>query len=35
MGTDIEVLVAGNCLLSKSEQNPALRTNYSQAFEPD
>jgi carbamoyltransferase len=35
MGTDIEMLVAGNCLLNKSEQNPALRTSHSDAFEPD
>jgi len=35
MGTDIEVLVAGNCFLSKSKQNPALRTSYCDAFELD
>ena len=35
MGTDIEVLVAGNCLLRKEEQDASLRRNYSEAFELD
>ena len=35
MGTDIEMLVVGNCLLRKEDQNPALRTNYIEAFELD
>ena len=35
MGTDIEVLVAGNCLLRKEEQNSSLRMNYSEAFDLD
>jgi carbamoyltransferase len=35
MGTEIEVLVAGNCLLRKEEQNASLHMNYSAAFEPD
>ena len=35
MGTDIEVLVAGNCFLSKSEQNQALRTKHNEDFELD
>jgi carbamoyltransferase len=35
MGTDMEVLVAGNCLLRKEEQNASLRLNYSEAFELD
>jgi carbamoyltransferase len=35
MGTDIEVLVAGNCLLRKVEQNPALRTKHSEDFDLD
>jgi carbamoyltransferase len=35
MGTDIEMLVVGNCLLHKEDQNPALRMNYSDAFELD
>jgi carbamoyltransferase len=35
MGTDIEVLVAGNCLLRKVDQNPALHRKYSDDFELD
>jgi carbamoyltransferase len=35
MGTEIEVLVAGNCLLRKEEQDPALKRSYASAFEPD
>jgi carbamoyltransferase len=35
MGTDIEVLVAGNCLLRKEDQDASLRLNYSEAFELD
>ncbi len=35
MGTDIEVLVVGNCLLKKEDQDPALRMNYKDAFELD
>jgi carbamoyltransferase len=35
MGTAIEVLAVGNCLLRKEAQNPALKQNYEQAFEPD
>jgi carbamoyltransferase len=35
MGTDIEMLVAGDCVLIKSEQDPALRTNHSESFELD
>jgi carbamoyltransferase len=35
MGTDIEMLVVGNCLLRKEDQSPALRMNYSDAFELD
>jgi carbamoyltransferase len=35
MGTDIDVLAAGNCYLSKEEQNPALKHDYSNVFEPD
>jgi len=35
MGTEIEVLVAGNCLLRKEEQDASLRRNYSEAFELD
>jgi len=35
MGTDIEVLVAGNCVLRKEDQDPALRREYKDRFEPD
>jgi carbamoyltransferase len=35
MGTEVEVLVAGNCLLEKEHQNPDLKRDYSAAFEPD
>jgi carbamoyltransferase len=35
MGTDIETLAVGNCLLSKERQNPALKQNYEHAFELD
>jgi carbamoyltransferase len=35
MGNDIELLVVGNCMMRKSEQNAALRIDYRDAFEPD
>lgn len=35
MGTDIEVLAIGNCLLRKEEQDPGLKLNYETAFELD
>jgi len=35
MGNDIELLVVGNCMLRKSEQNPALKIDYKDEFEPD
>src|SRR6266571_2826203 len=35
MGNEIELLVVGNCMLHKSEQNPALRIDYKDEFEPD
>jgi carbamoyltransferase len=35
MGTDIDVLAIGNCLLRKSEQDPALKQNYEDKFELD
>jgi carbamoyltransferase len=35
MGSDIEMLVIGNCLLRKEEQNPALKLDYKNAFELD
>ena len=35
MGSDIEVLVIGNCLLEKDRQNPELKLDYKNAFELD
>jgi carbamoyltransferase len=35
MGTGIEFLAAGNCILHKDKQNPALAGDYKNAFEPD
>ena len=35
MGTEIEILAVGNCLLRKEDQNPDLKLNYETAFELD
>jgi carbamoyltransferase len=35
MGTDIEMLSIGNCLLRKEEQDPALKRDYKNRFEMD
>ncbi len=35
MGSDIEVLVVGDCYLEKEDQDPALKLNYKDAFELD
>jgi carbamoyltransferase len=35
MGSDIEVLVAGNCYLKKEEQPAELKLDYKNAFELD
>ena len=35
MSNDIELLVVGNCLLRKEEQNPTLKQDYKGEFEPD
>jgi carbamoyltransferase len=35
MGTGIETLAVGDCLLHKDEQDPALAQDYTHAFEPD
>ena len=35
MGTDIEVLVVGDCFLRKEDQDPKLRLDYKEAFELD
>jgi carbamoyltransferase len=35
MGTEIEILVVGNCILEKHEQDAALKRDYKEAFELD
>jgi carbamoyltransferase len=35
MGTEIEVLAAGNCFLSKDQQDPALKLDYKASFSLD
>jgi carbamoyltransferase len=35
MGTEIEILVIGNCILYKDRQNPNLIPDYRDAFDPD
>jgi carbamoyltransferase len=35
MGTEIEMLVAGDCVLAKERQNPALKKDYKDKFELD
>jgi carbamoyltransferase len=35
MGSEIETLVIGNCILEKEDQNPALKLDYKGAFDPD
>jgi carbamoyltransferase len=35
MGTEIEMLVVGNCILYKDRQNPNLIRDYRNAFDPD
>jgi carbamoyltransferase len=35
MGTDVEVLVAGNCVLAKERQDPGQKRDYRSAFELD
>jgi len=35
MGSEIEVLVVGNCLLRKEDQDPSLKLDYKNAFELD
>ncbi len=35
MGSEIEVLVCGNCFLRKEDQDPALKLDYKNAFELD
>jgi carbamoyltransferase len=35
MGTEIEMLAIGNCILRKAEQNSALQQDYRKSFELD
>ena len=35
MGTEIDLLVAGDCVLDKDDQDPALKRDYRDAFDPD
>jgi carbamoyltransferase len=35
MGSEIDVLVIGNCFLRKEDQNPDLRLDYRDRFDPD
>jgi carbamoyltransferase len=35
MGTEMDALVIGNCVLMKADQDPALRQDYKNAFELD
>ncbi len=35
MGTELDYLVIGNCILDKSKQNPKLKKNYTKEFELD
>ena len=35
MGTELDYLVIGNCILDKSNQNPDLKKNYLNKFELD
>ena len=35
MGNELDLLVVGNCMLTKAEQDPSLRHDYSAVFEPD
>jgi carbamoyltransferase len=35
MGTEIDLLVAGNCVIKKEDQDPALRMDYKSEFQLD
>jgi carbamoyltransferase len=35
MGTELDMLVIGDAVLTKERQNPALKLNYEKAFDPD
>jgi len=35
MGTDLDYLIIGNCILDKKKQDLRFKKNYTQKFEPD
>jgi carbamoyltransferase len=35
MGTELDMLAIGNCILWKDDQDPALKRDYKDAFELD
>jgi carbamoyltransferase len=35
MGTEIEMLVCGNAVMDKADQDPSLKLDYKEAFELD
>jgi carbamoyltransferase len=35
MGTELDMLAVGNCILRKREQNPSLKQDYRTLFELD
>ena len=35
MGTEMETLVIGDCVLWKGQQNPSLRFRHAESFKPD
>jgi carbamoyltransferase len=35
MGSELDLLVVGNCVLRKTAQDPALKIDYSQSLEAD
>ena len=35
MGTEIDMLAIGNCVLYKDRQDPSLARDYRNAFDPD
>tara|TARA_B100001057_G_scaffold446370_1_gene484855 strand:- start:41 stop:1876 length:1836 start_codon:yes stop_codon:yes gene_type:complete len=35
MGTELDYLVIGNCILDKKKQNPKFKKDYKKSFEPD
>jgi len=35
MGTELDYLVIGNCILNKNDQDPSLKKDYTKEFELD